>query len=247
MHEENEHGVAAHWMYQERKKELGNTAKKITDDVKWVEQLKQWQEKYSDGTSDPDELLQSMKIDFFKDRIFVITPKGDVLDLPAGATPVDFAYYIHSEIGNTCVGAKVNGAIVPLDHKLHSGDLVEIIVQKGKKPSGDWLDFVKTSIAREHIKYALREKHKIAKEASKPTKAELKIVTEGRVGLIKDISTVIANSHINIIAFEVKNQPGNRFPVDRVEIALTDKQKIEKIILKIKQIKGVKEVGYKLV
>ncbi len=247
MHEENEHGIAAHWMYEEKKRGQGVAVKKITEELTWVQQLRSWQEKYLGGDSDPEEFLRAMKIDFFKNRIFAITPHGDVIDLPAESTPVDFAYHVHSEIGNSCVGAKVNDHLVPLDYKLRSGDLVEIIMQKGKKPSEDWLTFVKTSIAREHIKYALRTKNRFAKQAGKPTKTELKIITEERVGLLKDISGVIANSHISIMSFEVKHQPGNRFPINRVEIAIADKMKVEKLILKIKKIKGVKEVGYKLV
>jgi (p)ppGpp synthase/HD superfamily hydrolase len=187
-----------------------------------------------------------MKIDFFKDRIFAITPKGDVIDLPEHSTPVDFAYHIHSEVGNSCSGAKVNDALVPLDHELKSGDMVEIVIQKGRKPSEDWLKFVKTSIARDHIKVALRQKNLLARKAQLPTKTELKIAVDERIGLIKDISTVIARSHISILAFEAKQQPGSRFSIDRVEINTTDRQKIEKLILKLKKIHGVREVGYKL-
>ena len=188
-----------------------------------------------------------MKIDFFKDRIFVITPKGDVIDLPSGATPIDFAYHIHSEVGDSCVGAKVNGAIVPLDHKLQSGNIAEIITQKNKKPAGDWLKFVKTAVAREHIRSALRRGGEFARRAKLPTKTELKIITEDRVGLIKDISTAIAQSHINIVSFHARNAAGSRFPVNKVEVATTDKKNIQRLIVKLKNIKGVKEISYKSV
>ncbi|HUZ92982.1 MAG TPA: RelA/SpoT family protein [Candidatus Paceibacterota bacterium] len=253
MHEENEYGIAAHWLYEQKKKGETMSAKKMTEEIRWVQQLRNWMERYRGDASpdaihdNPEEFLQSMKIDFFKDRIFAITPHGDAIDLPAGSTPVDFAYHVHSEIGNTCVGARVNHELVPLDRELRSGDLVEIVTQKGKKPSEDWLQFVKSALARDHIKYALRAKNKLGREAAKPVKAEMKIATEDRVGLLKNISTVIANLHVNVLAFEIKNQPSNRFPVHRVEIGTTDKQKIERLILKIKKIKGVKEVSYKLV
>ena len=187
-----------------------------------------------------------MKVDFFKDRIFAITPMGDVIDLPVGSTPVDFAYTIHTEIGDSCTGAKVNNGIVTLDHKLKSGDMVEILTQKNKRPAEDWLKFVKTSIAREHIKAALRNKDEFSKKAKLPTKTEIKIAVEDRVGLIKDISTAIAQTRINIISFRVHNQPGSKFVIGRAEVATTDKKAIQKLIVKLKKIKGIKEVDYKL-
>src|SRR3989338_4120424 len=113
-------------------------------EMAWVEQLRAWQKEFTD----PKEFIESIKIDFFKDRIFVITPKGEVLDLPEGSTAIDFAYAIHTDVGNQCVGAKVNGRIVTLDSKLHSQDIVEIITQKGKKPSVTWLDFAVTGSAK---------------------------------------------------------------------------------------------------
>ncbi len=247
MHEENEYGIAAHWLYeQKRKGEDKISPKKLTEEIHWVQQLKDWLEKYHSKEEKPEEFLQAMKIDFFKDRIFAITPKGDVIDLPAGATPIDFAYHVHSEVGNSCAGAKVNGAIVPLSHVLRSGDVVEILIQKNKKPSEDWLKFVKTTMARDHIKSAFREKGDFVKRAKAPTKTEFKIVVEDRVGLIKDISSAIAHSHINILNFNAQHQSGSRFPTDKVEVATTDKQKIEKLILKLKSIKGVRQISYKL-
>lgn len=246
MHEENEHGIAAHWLYKQKK--TGQMEKgflqKIRDEVRWVQQLRQWQSRYTDVNS--EDFVQAMKIDFFKDRIFVITPKGDVVDLPAGATPVDFAYYIHTQVGNSCVGAKVNNQFVSLDQELKSGDMVEILTQKNKRPSEDWLKFVKTSVARNHIRAALREKHSGFYKRS-PTRAELRIVVKDRVGLIKDISTVIARSHINIISFQALNPHGGKFPIDKVEIGTTDRDKIEKLILKLKKIKEVQEISYQLV
>jgi guanosine-3',5'-bis(diphosphate) 3'-pyrophosphohydrolase len=150
MHEESENGIAAHWLYKEKR-----PAK--SEELKWVSQLRAWQE-FSGSDMEAEEFIESLKTDFFKHRIFAITPKGEVIDLPAGATPVDFAYHVHTEIGNSCVGAKVNGEIVPLGHELRSGDLVEILTQKNKKPSEDWLRFAKSSMARGHIKNNLRRK-----------------------------------------------------------------------------------------
>lgn len=150
MHEESENGIAAHWLYKEKR-----PAKK--EELKWVSQLRAWQE-FSGSDMEAEEFVESLKTDFFKHRIFAITPKGEVIDLPAGATPVDFAYHVHTEIGNSCVGAKVNGEIVPLHRELKSGDLVEILTQKNKKPSEDWLKFIKSSVARDHVKAGLRRK-----------------------------------------------------------------------------------------
>ncbi|RJQ29872.1 RelA/SpoT family protein [Candidatus Parcubacteria bacterium] len=250
MHEENEYGIAAHWLYdQERRNEEKNRPRltKLVEEMQWVKQLRNWLEKYRGPKTDPEEFIQAMKIDFFRDRIFAITPKGDVVDLPVGATPVDFAYHIHTEVGNGCVGAKVNNQIVPLDYNLRSGDLVQIITQKNKRPSEDWLKFVKTSIAREHIKAALREKDKLRRSARGPTKTELRVTGENRLGLLKDISAVVERSHLSIVSVHAPSQPGSRFTALRIQCETTDKQKIEKLIVKLKNLKGVRQVSYRFV
>ena len=171
MHEENKNGIAAHWLYKlnsERRKQ--SSKKSIRESLKEVlllKQLRRWQEKERDPRTNYEEFVRSMKIDFFNDRIFVITPKGDVIDLPAGSSAVDFAYKIHSDIGNTAVKARVNGELKTLDAKLNSGDLVEIKTQKGKKPKEEWLGFVKTPEARLAIKSFTRKK---TKNLWRPTK-----------------------------------------------------------------------------
>jgi GTP pyrophosphokinase len=160
MHEEAEHGIAAHWAYGElKRKNPSDYAKKthLFADKKrfaWIQQIAEWQKKFEH----PDEFLESLKIDFFSHRIFVLTPKGDVIDLPDGATPIDFAYHIHSDIGDKVSGARVNEKMVSLDYMLKNGDIVHILTQKNKKPSPDWLTFVKTVHARKHIASALRKK-----------------------------------------------------------------------------------------
>lgn len=157
MHYENEYGISAYWAYQEAKESKDYQENKAIFanalHANWVNQLKAWQDKIDD----PDEFINSLKIDFFKDRIFVITPRGEAIDLPAGSTPVDFAYAIHSDIGDHCFGAKVNNRMVQLNHELQSGDMVEILTQKNKKPSTAWLQFVKTRHARERIKSMNKE------------------------------------------------------------------------------------------
>src|SRR3989344_5865708 len=167
MHEEAENGIAAHWAYEESKRTKqyikGRPVTAAREETKWVEQLRSWQKDFSN----PGEFIDALKIDFLKDRIFAITPEGDVIDLPYGATPVDFAYQIHTQVGDQCIGAKVNGTMVPLDHKLESSDVVEIVTQKGKKPSSDWLDFVATSAAKAHIKNVLRDDRRKLRPARK--------------------------------------------------------------------------------
>jgi GTP pyrophosphokinase len=247
MHEEDENGIAAHWLYEQNKSSGAyserKSAKAKTEDVLWVKQLRSWQEKYQDLSENPEEFLQSMKIDFFKDRIFVISPKGDVFDLPAGATPIDFAYQVHSEIGNSCVGAKVNHQIVPLNFELRSGDVVEILTQKNKKPSEDWLKFIKTSVARDRIKSALKEHSKKSDLKTSSFKTEIKVVVKDRIGIFKEIASAINRQHINIIGINTVNQPTGQFIINKITCDSTDKSKIENIILKIKKIKNVKEVS----
>ena len=148
MHEEAEHGIAAHWAMKE-----GINLQTQGKTFAWVQQLKDWQSKISK----PEEFLKGLKIDFFKNRIFIFTPRGDVIDLPEGACPVDFAYAVHTDIGNGCAGAKVNGKMSQLSHPLKNGDMVEIVVDKNKKPSRDWLKFVKTNLARSRIKSFLKQ------------------------------------------------------------------------------------------
>jgi len=148
MHEEAEKGIAAHWAMKERI-DLKTQIKKFS----WVQQLRDWQSK----TLGSKEFLEGLRIDFLTKRIFVFTPKGDVIDLPEEATPVDFAYAIHSDIGSRCAGAKVNGKGAKLSRPLKNGDVVEIIVDKNKNPSRDWLRFVKTNMARSRIKSFLKQ------------------------------------------------------------------------------------------
>ena len=150
MHRTAEFGVAAHWQYKEGKPADEPYERKLG----WLrQQLFDWQA----DSKDDIEFLRAVTEDLFTDQVFVFTPKGDVIDLPAGSTPVDFAYRIHSELGFLCVGAKVNGRIVPLNHQFKNGDIVEIITRKGTAPSLDWLNFVKTSTARNRIKAYFRK------------------------------------------------------------------------------------------
>jgi len=172
MHEEAERGIYAHWQYDEDGKKASAAVRR---QLAWVQELadQQWTKAGDKGDSEP---LDSMKIDVFQNRIFVFTPNGDVIDLPEEATPVDFAYAIHSQLGDTCVGARVNDEIVSLDTKLSSGDFCEIIVDKNRKgPNPDWLAFVKTGCARSHIKGQTKAKlNQWLKETSEDNQGEQK-------------------------------------------------------------------------
>ncbi len=143
MHEEAEYGVASHWHYDEKGSKI--PVKRL----QWIKDLAEVQKNIVHKLKD----LESIKLDFFKNHIFVFTPKGDVIDLPEEATPVDFAYMIHTDIGNTCTGARVNDSMVPLNQSLKSGDVIEILTDKKRKgPSPDWIKFVKTNHARSAIR-----------------------------------------------------------------------------------------------
>jgi GTP pyrophosphokinase len=147
MHRLAEEGIAAHWKYKEGKKGA------IADDqrIAWLRQLVEWQRE----VRDPGEFMSTLKVDLYPEEVYSFTPKGKVMVLPRDATPIDFAYAIHSDVGNTCVGAKVNGRIVPLKYNLKNGDVVEILTQPGHLPSKDWLAVVKTSRARNKIKHVI--------------------------------------------------------------------------------------------
>jgi GTP diphosphokinase / guanosine-3',5'-bis(diphosphate) 3'-diphosphatase len=146
MHRMAEEGIAAHWKYKD-----GPVSAQDEQRLAWLRQVVEWQR----DVSDPNEFLSTLKIDLYPEEVYTFTPKGKVVVLPREATPIDFAYTIHTEVGHSCVGAKVNGRMVPLRHRLHSGDIVEIITQPGHKPSRDWLSVVRSSRARNKIKHWL--------------------------------------------------------------------------------------------
>src|SRR5437763_1186650 len=146
MHKMAEEGIAAHWKYKD-----GPVSAQDEQRLAWLRQVVEWQR----DVSDPNEFLSTLKIDLYPEEVYTFTPKGKVVVLPRDSSPIDFAYSIHTEVGHTCVGAKVNGRMVPLRHKLHSGDIVEIITQMGHKPSRDWLGVVRSSRALNKIKHWL--------------------------------------------------------------------------------------------
>lgn len=153
MHRTAEYGIAAHWKYKEG---IDDTTK-YEEKLNWLRQMLEWQQ----DTNDPQEFMEALKIDLYTDEVFVFTPKGEVVNLPAGSTPIDFAYRVHSAVGNKCVGAKVNSRMVPIDTKLKTGDQVEIITsQSSTGPSRDWLKIAASSQAKSKIRKFFKEKDK---------------------------------------------------------------------------------------
>lgn len=185
MHEYNEFGVAAHWRYKEAKK----ADRRFDDKINWVRQLMQWQK----GVTDPHDVAHSLKTDIFADQIYVFTPAGEVIDLPMGATPIDFAYRVHTQVGHRCRGAKIGGQIVPLETKLETGDQVEIITAKTGGPSRDWINanegLVHTAGARQKIRQYFRAQQRDESIASgrETVERELK-----RLGVDRKVADVAA-------------------------------------------------------
>ncbi len=153
MHKISEYGIAAHWKYKEGKQSSDDFDYKLA----WLRQMMEWQRELKD----PKEFMESLKVDLFSNQVYVFTPKGEVIELPSGSTPVDFAYKIHSEVGNRCTGARIDGKMVPIDYKLNNGNIVEIITSSNSKgPSIDWLKIVKSTQAKNKIKQWLKKEGK---------------------------------------------------------------------------------------
>ncbi len=193
MHQLSEYGIAAHWRY----KEGGKADPRYESKLAWIRQLMEWQHDVADAT----EFIESLKVDVFHDQVFVFTPKGEVKELPAGSTPIDFAYRIHSDVGHRCIGAKVNGRIVPLDHKLQSGDIVEIITSKAARgPSRDWLAIVRTPGAREKIRqwFKRQQREENIAHGRELLDRELKRMAQGSLGDIASEDLEKAAAELNV-------------------------------------------------
>lgn len=233
MHDQAEYGIAAHWSYSE----AGKRAIKRPARLQWIEQLRDWQQEVR-GT---DEFLDALKIDFFHDRIFVFTPKGEVVELPEGATPIDFAYHIHSQIGDSAIGARINDVFRGLDATLENGDVVEVIGQKGKKPSVKWLEIARTSAARSHVRKALRAQGiKLPKPVRPPIRARYDLLIEGRVGLLKDISARISRGGISIHEISGTDQGIH------LVVTLPARKEHKRVLARLRRVKGVVDVEGKL-
>ena len=226
MHRLAEEGIAAHWKYKEGKKGPGVDDQRIT----WLRQLVEWQKEMRD----PAEFISTLKVDLYPEEVYAFTPMGRVIVLPRDATPIDFAYAIHSDVGNTCVGAKVNGRIVPLKYSLKNGDVVEILTQAGHQPSKDWLALVKTSKARNKIKHVIntterakaieigqkyleREARRMGVHLARVTKADLeRVASEYGCGKMEDLHAALGYGKFSARQVLQKLQP------DQLEVPLTE-------------------------
>jgi GTP pyrophosphokinase len=197
MHRVAEEGIAAHWKYKEGRRGLADDDQRVN----WLRQLVEWQREARDST----DFMSSLKVDLYPEEVYCFTPKGKVVVLPREATPVDFAYAIHTDVGHRCTGAKVNNRMVPLKHQLRNGDIVEIITQKGSEPSRDWLSFVRTARARNKIRHVInaterekavdlgqklveREARRLGVSLSRITRAKMEQVASGYgVSKIEDL------------------------------------------------------------
>ena len=186
MHEEAEYGIAAHWKY----KSGSRSGADIDEKLRWIAQILESDE----NTRDPDEFMRSFKTDIFHDETFVFTPKGDVISLPLGSTTIDFAYAIHSAVGNKMTGAKINGVIVPIDKSPQNGDIIEIITsQSSKGPSRDWLNIVKTSAARTKIRSWFKKEKRAENIVVGKAEVEKEIKKFGRSFTEEEIAEVVGN------------------------------------------------------
>ena len=189
MHRTAEYGVAAHWLYKEGKQKQPLS---FEDRLSWFRQILEWQQ----DATDAQEFMESLKMDLFSDAVFVFTPKGDVIELPANSVPLDFAYRIHTEVGNRCIGAKVNGKIVPLDHKLKTGDIVEILTSKHSYgPSQDWLKIAQSSNARSKIRNWFKKERRVENVLKGQEAVEREIKKQGY-----DVESVLTEEGIHEVA-----------------------------------------------
>jgi GTP pyrophosphokinase len=218
MHRIAEEGIAAHWKYKEGRKGPAADDQRIA----WLRHLVEWQR----DMQDPGEFMSTLKVDLYPEEVYCFTPRGKVVVLPRDATPIDFAYAIHSDVGNTCVGAKVNGRIVPLRSPLHNGDIVEIMTQPGHQPSRDWLAIVKTSRARNKIKHVInanerlkaieigekyldKEARRLGVSLSRVTKADLeKVASEYGYSKMEDLYAALGYGKFSARQILVKVAPG---------------------------------------
>lgn len=243
MHEEAENGIAAHWAYAEKKGSKTYRKRKSTlpdiQEIAWVQQLREWQKNFRE----PQEFIEALKIDFFKNRIFALTPKGDVIDLPDGSTPIDFAYHIHSQIGHSIIGAKVNSKMVSLDYRLKNGDVVEILTQKNRKPSPDWLQIVKSPLARKQISSFLKKDLENIRLLQGVEAVEFRISAYDYPGLLRNLCDIFAKRKINIRSAESESRSRTSALVT-IRASIKDRAELSDILKKLNSVSGVKKIRY---
>ncbi len=252
MHRTAEYGIAAHWRY----KEGGSGEEDFEDKLSWLRQLLEWQK----DLQEPHEFMEALKVDLFEDEVFVFTPKGDVINLPRGATPVDFAYYIHTEVGHNCVGAKANGKMVPLEYELENGDIVEILTSSDSGPSRDWLEFVQSSRAKSKIKrWFKRQRKDKAKAQGKKSlnqafeRENIEIPSSEREAVLKEIAEDLNRKSVEAL-FEgigydqisirqvLKKIPDDYKESEDLEELISDKKKDKRSSGRGIQVKGMDDI-----
>src|SRR3989344_7766829 len=229
MHEHAENGIAAHWSYNESNKNKKHTAN--IKEAQWVAELKKWLQ-----NSDNQELYQSLRTNFFSDRVFVLTPKGEVKDLPEGSTPLDFAYAIHTDLGHSAKGARVNGKMVPFDYQLKNCQIVEIIKGKIKKPSQDWLRFIKSGEAKKKIQSWFKQNGQVIK--TNKERIKLLLTVKDKIGLLAEIGGIMKELKINIL--EIKNSPPMKGKADiQLTLNVTNRDQSKKLFQKLEDNKNI--------
>lgn len=252
MHQTAEYGIAAHWKYK-----TGQTKTTSFDEnLTWLRQLMEWQK----DLNDPNDFMDTLKVDFFADEVFVFSPKGDVINLPESSTPIDFAYRIHTQVGNTCVGAKVNGRIVPLSYKLSSGNIVDIITNSNSGPSLDWLNIVKSNQAKKKISqyFKIKDRDKNIEKGKEILEKEAKRLNYNVNEFLKDewIDEVRAKLNVSTIddlyaalgfgTVKLSQVTAklidiyNRFNKKPIKNIVKSKRKVQKSGIDVKGVDGVK-------
>lgn len=252
MHQTAEYGIAAHWKYKTGKTKTTSFDENLT----WLRQLMEWQK----DLNDPNDFMDTLKVDFFADEVFVFSPKGDVINLPEGSTPIDFAYRIHTQVGNTCVGAKVNGRIVPLSYKLSSGNIVDIITNSNSGPSLDWLNIVKSNQAKKKISqyFKIKDRDKNIEKGKEILEKEAKRLNYNVNEFLKDewIDEVRAKLNVSTIddlyaalgfgTVKLSQVTAklidiyNRFNKKPIKNIVKSKRKVQKSGIDVKGVDGVK-------
>jgi len=231
MHDMAEFGVAAHWIYKEGRGPGKTPAAASGDEkLKWLRSMLDWQQELSD----PREFMENLKVDLFEDEVFVFTPKGEVKSLAHGATPLDFAYEVHTEVGHRCVGARVNGKIVPLHYELKSGDIVEILTAKRERgPSRDWLALVKTTRARNKIKQWFKQE---SREDTEHTGRELLQEHLTKAGL--PAQKIAGSALLADVIREMGFRKAEEFYIALGKAKISPKVVVNKVLQRLKQGEG---------
>ena len=226
MHQTAEEGIAAHWLYKEGSPERSE----LDQHIDGLRNMLEWQGE----TSDPQEIIEELKVDLFSNEIYVFTPQGDLIQLPDEATPVDFAFAVHTEIGNRCVGARIDSQMVSLSTPLETGQTVEIITSPHQRPHRDWLDFVKSAKARSCIRRVLREWET---DQTETFTATIQVIGKDRTNLLSDMTQVMSNLGVPIVGASIethREEFNNQFQVE-----IKDADHLEELLQNLRRIPNV--------